>query len=576
LLGIALLRVVLNFLDLLAISLIAGVVALIAGGEIPIFGKLVASLPDPVPVFFTLAAALFAAKSILGIALARLTYVVLVRIEIACSMRLVASVFGGNLSTLKRHSKAEADWLIIRSANIAFTSVLGKAIDFIAEAALALSIISVFFYVDWLSALAIISYFVIVISLFQLLTYSTLKKKGREFSEGTISSGQAISDSFTIFREMFVGNRRHFFSEKIRQSRVKVARAQGAEQYIASIPRVIVELALIIGALGLVSLDFLRSTGSPNYTLLAVFLVGSLRIMSSLLPLQRSFASLRYLRPQAATAQILLRESTHDSIPTDPDTTSLVAQRDSGLKIDVDNVWFSYEDSGKQSVVLEDVSLKIEPGSLVALVGPSGAGKSTLVDIILTLIEPAMGSVFYDDTVACAYRESFPGTIAYVPQKPGLVSGTIRENVAAGIVASDIDDERVMAVLRQSEIYEFVAQLPLGIYADIGKHLDSMSGGQLQRIGLARALYPNPRLLVLDEATSALDAETEAEISQTFMKLRGKTTIIVVAHRLSTIQHADNVYVLDQGKVVASGRFSELRKTSTLVRKFVDLMSFDV
>jgi ATP-binding cassette subfamily C protein len=168
-----------------------------------------------------------------------------------------------------------------------------------------------------------------------------------------------------------------------------------------------------------------------------------------------------------------------------------------------------------------------------------------------------------------------PGRISYVPQRPGLVSGTIAENVALGLDLGEIDHERVRKALEQAHLWEFIQTLPEGVHTSIGKQADALSGGQIQRLGLARALYVNPGIVVLDEATSALDAGAEALVSQTLESLGSDVTVIVIAHRLSTVQHSDCVYVLESGRLMASGKFAELRKNVPMVAEYVELMSFD-
>ncbi len=221
------------------------------------------------------------------------------------------------------------------------------------------------------------------------------------------------------------------------------------------------------------------------------------------------------------------------------------------------------------------MSLTIEPGSFVALVGPSGAGKSTLAEVILGLALPTSGTVRIGGADPLALRAGSPGAVSYVPQRPGMVAGTIAENVALGIETDEIDRDRVHEVLRFAHLEDFVSSLPDGIDTSVGEQTDAFSGGQIQRIGLARALYVQPRLLVLDEATSALDAGTESVISESLQRLRGATTLVVIAHRLSTVQHADVVFVIEEGEIAASGDFPTVRRTVPMVADYVKLMSFD-
>ena len=191
------------------------------------------------------------------------------------------------------------------------------------------------------------------------------------------------------------------------------------------------------------------------------------------------------------------------------------------------------------------------------------------------MLTPDSGDVYIQGVTPRALINDSPGLIAYVPQNPGMVSGTVAENVALGVEAQHIEADRVWDALERASLADFVRGLRSGIDSDLGKHANSLSGGQKQRLGIARALYGNPSLLVLDEATSALDAETEAGIARTIVALRGTVTVLVIAHRLSTIQHADTVHVVEHGSILASGKFTEVRKSVPLVDKYVELMAIE-
>jgi len=168
-----------------------------------------------------------------------------------------------------------------------------------------------------------------------------------------------------------------------------------------------------------------------------------------------------------------------------------------------------------------------------------------------------------------------PGRIAYVPQKPGLVSGSIVENIALGVATDDVDYSRIEYSIDCAHLRDVVNSLPGGIDTDLGKRTDELSGGQIQRIGLARAIYSNPGLLVLDEATSALDADSENEINKALDEMRGKVTVVLIAHRLNTVQRSDKVFLLDKGRIEESGTFPELLKYNSTVQNLAELMSID-
>jgi ABC-type multidrug transport system fused ATPase/permease subunit len=172
-------------------------------------------------------------------------------------------------------------------------------------------------------------------------------------------------------------------------------------------------------------------------------------------------------------------------------------------------------------------------------------------------------------------RELAPGLVAYVPQRPGLVSGTIAENIALGIPSAEIDVARLDEVVDSAFLREFIDSLPDGLNTSVGKQVDALSGGQIQRIGVARALYSRPRLIVLDEATSGLDASSEAFIASSLHALHGTVTVLVIAHRLSTVQHADVVHVVEAGRITAVGDFKTVQATVPMVAEYVKLMSFD-
>jgi ATP-binding cassette subfamily C protein len=168
-----------------------------------------------------------------------------------------------------------------------------------------------------------------------------------------------------------------------------------------------------------------------------------------------------------------------------------------------------------------------------------------------------------------------PGLLGYVPQKPGMISGTIKQNIALGVSLEEIDKSKLQNSIQGSHLADVVNSLPDGLDTQLGKRRDELSGGQLQRIGLARALYTQPSLLVMDEATSALDADSENEINKAIDELRGKVTVILIAHRLNTVQRSDIVFLVEEGQITASGTFSELLRTNSTVKKLADLMAID-
>jgi ABC-type multidrug transport system fused ATPase/permease subunit len=212
----------------------------------------------------------------------------------------------------------------------------------------------------------------------------------------------------------------------------------------------------------------------------------------------------------------------------------------------------------------------------VAITGSSGAGKTTLVDLILGVFSSNFNSVKISGLDPLSAFARWPGAVAYVPQNINIMNATIRENVSQGYEFDSLDEDRIWESLTIAHLDEFVKSLPQGIDTHVGEFGNQLSGGQRQRLGIARALFTSPKLLILDEATSALDGETEALISQTIKELKGKCTVILIAHRLSSVMNADKVIFMENGEIKAEGTFSDVRKLSPDFEKQVKLMGIDI
>ena len=222
------------------------------------------------------------------------------------------------------------------------------------------------------------------------------------------------------------------------------------------------------------------------------------------------------------------------------------------------DVDFKYE--GSTDSIISKATLEIEPGMFVALVGPTGSGKSTLVDLLLGVSEPQSGLITISGATPRDAIKMWPGKLGYVPQLVAMTDASVRENIALGVPKSLIDDDKVWEVLERVRLADILRESREGLDTEVGERGLRFSGGQRQRLGLARALFTDPSLLVLDEATSALDAETEQAVSQAIDELGSSVTRITIAHRLATVMHADKVIYLDAGRIVASGKFDEVRK----------------
>jgi ATP-binding cassette subfamily C protein len=571
-----------SFLDIIAVAAIGvlgafGASGFLGGEPLDFFGFPVPQFDEgTILLFLIVISGFFLLKTVVSTVLLRWMFHFLARIETSAASTIAQFLFSGGLSNLRRYSRAEIQWGVTSSTSVTFSGVLGSLSILLTESLFVFSMFLFFSFVDVVATVAVIVYFVAVIGAFQLAIHRKLKKAGRAVSEGNVSVTQSTLDMVDAFREMSVLNKQPFFLERFREARSLLAGGEATSRFLSAVPRFFVETALILGVIAFIGWQFGRGEVAEGLVAAGIFLTGGVRVMGALLPLQAAIAALRTIGPQASVAQTILVEarrfSQSASEPTLADSgTSPHAEE--GLAISLQNVTFTHP--GNSEPTVGGVNLEAPPGSYIALVGPSGAGKTTLADLILGLYSADSGQVLVGGVPASQVRLAQPGLMSYVPQRPGLVSGSIAQNVALGVPVGSIDYALVGEVLHKSQLADFVDTLPEGVNAELGKHSEALSGGQVQRLGLARALYTQPRLIVLDEATSALDAGMEASVSQQIHDLGKDTTVVVIAHRLSTIQKADTVYLVDGGRIVASGTFKQLRKTVPMIQEYVSLMSFD-
>jgi ABC-type multidrug transport system fused ATPase/permease subunit len=340
------------------------------------------------------------------------------------------------------------------------------------------------------------------------------------------------------FIDQFVGHRSSYVRFHTRQT------------FFGQIPRLWYEL-LAVAALCLLAavMVWQGKTAQAMIPTLGLFAAAAFRMLPSVNRLAHAMQSLRFSQ---ATIDMIHSEL---NLPRSEPETDRAPLPFSGT-IELEGVFFRYPSAAADSI--SGVSLTIPHGSSVGIIGGSGAGKSTLVDIILGLLEPSKGRVTVDGTDIATNMRGWQSRIGYVPQSIYLCDDSLRRNVAFGLPDNKIDDWAVRRALKSAQLEEFVAELPDGVNTLVGERGVRLSGGQRQRIGIARALYHDPAVLILDEATSALDTETETGVMDAVEALHGAKTLIIVAHRLSTVAHCDTLYRLDRGKVVACGSSHDL------------------
>jgi len=318
------------------------------------------------------------------------------------------------------------------------------------------------------------------------------------------------------------------------------------------------------------AIQFLTQDAVRAIAVLSIFLAASSRIAPALLRIQQGAIQ---IRGHAGTVEqtLLLIEELKDvdvveinSEPNDFTHTGFMPT------VQIKDVCFKYEDSNSQT--LSYIEFQVFQGETVAIVGPSGAGKSTLVDIILGILKPDSGSVTIAGVDSQAAIKRWPGAISYLPQDIFLTVGTVQSNIAFGFEETTLNSKYFGNAVKIAQLDSILQSLPLGSLTPVSDRGENFSGGQRQRIGIARALYTNPKLIVFDEVTSALDSETENAFTDALQELKGKVTIIMIAHRLSSVLQANRIYYMEAGKIVAQGTFDELKAKNENFARQAEIM----
>jgi ABC-type multidrug transport system fused ATPase/permease subunit len=374
---------------------------------------------------------------------------------------------------------------------------------------------------------------------------------GRDSYSLTIKSNQKIIEALNSFRELTVRGRAGFYANEIRKSRYEISKVEAEMQFLPNVTKYTIESGVLVGTLILGAMQFVLLDASRAAATLAVFMAAGTRLAPAVLRMQHSFLQLRTSMGSADKTLNWIKDL-EPSSNLDKNTKILDRNYPEFVpNVDLENVSFIYSGAGSEAV--KSVSVSFAAGSVTGIVGGSGAGKTTLTDLILGVLMPENGSIKIGGLSPQSAIKRWPGGISYVPQDVAIVDGTIRENVSLGYPCDGKEDVFVWKALEVAQLSDFVKSLPEGLDSQVGDSGTRLSGGQRQRLGIARALFTLPRLIVLDEATSALDGNLELELSDAIKNLRGEVTVILIAHRLSTLRSADQIIYLSEGELVANG-----------------------
>jgi len=578
-----------GFLDLAGVLLI-GIVsvvsaAAVSGAPLPaIVQSAITTLGlqdrDPVALSASLvaiAAVALISKSALSAVLARVTFRFLANRQAQLSARLTAELLSRPLLAIQARASQDVAYGLTIGTQAATVGILGSASSALADIGL-LAVLGIgLTTIDPVVTVFAVVFFGVLAVVMQRLLAGWATRMGHESTQVDIDSYVAIQEAITSYREVMVSDRRGLYVDRIQNLRWRSAEIGADSQFISLIPKYVFESALVVGALALAVSQVITKDINAAVGIVAVFLVAGSRIAPALLRLQVTSLTIRRSEAPATRALTLAND-------LDAETTHKPARFDAAAwrnrvasghpdfvpSLAVTGIRLTYPEATAPAV--DDVSFAATPGTSVAFVGSTGAGKSTLADALLGVVAVDDGTVLIGGLPPAQAIARWPGGIAYVPQEVALVNGTVRENVALGLPPSAIEDKAVWSALERAHLASFMQDNREGLDTLIGENGMKLSGGQRQRLGVARALFTRPRLLVLDEATSALDAETEESISAMMRELEGDVTTVTIAHRLATIRHCDLILYLEDGRVTARGGFDEVRAQSAAFDRQAQLL----
>ena len=463
----------------------------------------------------------------------------------------------------KKSQPEETAYMISTYVVFAYRGFVGSIINFVGDFLSIIVLLIMILCVMPVPALVAFAYFGITIAVMQFF----LRRGNAKYGEITARAGRDalrfLLDDIRGFREIRITNAHKAAIEQYREPAVRSVKSDVNLSFLNDFPKYSLEVIFIVGIAGLLAL-VTATQGADGLPSLMLFATACIRILPNATRMIASLGGIRanefaseevakVIRSMSPEEQRLQMVEFKDEI----DPATIINSGIEPVDVQIDNLVYRYPDGDKD--VLKDIQLDVPAGTSVAFVGGSGSGKTTLVDLILGLLTPTNGTISSQGKDIHTDLHSWYQKIGYVPQDPYLGNGTLREAVAFGIPAKHIDDDRVIYCLELAELMPVVETLEDGINTSIGENGNRLSGGQRQRVGIARAMYRNPSLLVMDEATSALDNETEHKITQTINRISKEITVIIVAHRLSTVRNVDQLVYLSQGRIANKGTFKEVQ-----------------
>ena len=499
-------------------------------------------------------------KTILSVLLTRRSLFFLSLKSAQISSKLIRDLLGRDIQEIRKRGVQDILYSCTAGVYGITVGILSTGVSLFADiSSIVLIIIALLAFDPTMALLTCLLFSTIAIIIFKV-QQERARFLGAELGIMAVKSEEMISEALSAYRELVVHDRQNYYIENIKEQRLNLAGTQAEMSFMPQVSKYVIESSVLLGGIAISAIQFLRLDANHAFATLAMFLAAGSRIAPAVMRLQQNLV---YMRNSIGIAELtfdLIEEMySHELLEAASDEEILSSESigDFNAGVEMQKVSFRFKDATED--LLSEVDIRVKPGQVVALVGPSGSGKSTLVDLMLGILKPTSGRVLLSGVTPLLAIKKWPGKISYVPQEVLISKTSLLQNVALGFPASEVNRDQVLKALRTAKLEELIDESNPNLSQPIQERGSNLSGGQRQRIGIARALYTNPGLLILDEATSALDVTTESEISDALQDLKGKVTVILVAHRLSTVRTADLVIYVENGTIITRGTFEEVR-----------------
>ena len=521
-----------------------------------------------ISLFSISALIIFIVKTILSSYITKRTLFFLGYRSAALSSDLMRKLLEDRIEFVQSKSVQELAYAVNAGASYSVLGVIGSLTKFGSDLILLVVLALGLIIVDWKTAFAIFFIFGLTGKILSTFLHKQATELGVEYSQKFIEGNQITITSIESLKEISVRGTSDFFGDLVSSQRFSIAKVESQSAFLGMISKYVFEIIVIFSAFTVAAIQLSINTPSRGAAIITVFLASisraapaALRAQQTVTQLQNYFAKIKPTLELMERFKLQRIHVMHSPKSLDyPEFEAEICLR---------NVNFKY--NSESDFNLRNINLEIAEGDFVAILGPSGAGKSTLIDLILGVYEPSSGEITISGMAPSVAIKKFPGVVGFMPQDTVILSNTIKHNIDLGFTLEEINESHYYSALKFAELEEVIQSMPNGLMQIIGENGIGLSGGQKQRLGIARAIFTNPRILILDEATNALDSETEFALTNSINNLAKDRTVLAIAHNLSTIRNANRFVFIENGILTEGNSIEDLKSKIPRFEKIANL-----